>query len=94
MKTKLIKENLDFLESLESYFKTVTYSSYCRNLNKQDVEKLLAFWELYTGSKRQSFNSSCSRCIYSLVSDVAKIYFEYKQLGDERKKKQNSKSAS
>lgn len=94
MNTKLIKENLDFLESLESYFKTVTYSSYCRNLNKQDVEKLLAFWELYTGSKRQSFNSSCSRCIYSLVSDVAKIYFEYKQLGDERKKKQNSKSAS
>lgn len=94
MKTKLIKENLDFLESLESYFKTVTYSSYCRNLNKQDVEKLLAFWELYTGSKRQSFNSSCSRCIYSLVSDVAKIYFEYKQLEDERKKKQNSKSAS
>lgn len=93
MKTKLIKENLDFLESLESYFKTVTYSSYCRNLNKQDVEKLLAFWELYTGSKRQSFNSSCSRCIYSLVSDVAKIYFEYKQ-SDERKKKQNSKSAS
>lgn len=92
MKTKLIKENLDFLESLESYFKTVTYSSYCRNLNKQDVEKLLAFWELYTDSKRSSFNSSCSRCIYSLVSDVAKIYFEYKQ--SDVKKKQNSKPAS
>ena len=92
MKTKLIKENLDFLESLESYFKTVTYSSYCRKLNKQDVEKLLAFWELYTDSKRSSFNSSCSRCIYSLVSDVAKIYFEYKQ--SDGKKKQNSKPAS
>ena len=92
MKTKLIKENLDVLESLESYFKTVTYSSYCRNLNKQDVEKLLAFWELYTDSKRSSFNSSCSRCIYSLVSDVAKIYFEYKQ--SDGKKKQNSKPAS
>ena len=92
MKTKLIKENLDFLESLESYFKTVTYSSYCRNLNKQDVEKLLAFWELYTGRKRQSFNSSCRRCIYSLVSDVAKIYFEYKQ--SDGKKKQSSKPTS
>ena len=90
MKTKLIKENLDFLESLESYFKTVTYSSYCRNLNKQDVEKLLAFWELYTGSKRQSFNSSCSRCIYSLVSDVAKIYFEYKQSDGKKKQVRQS----
>lgn len=94
MNKKLIKENLAFLESLESYFKTVTYSSYCRNLSKSDVNQLLAFWELYTGSKRQSFNSSCSRCIYSLVADVAKIYYEYKQLEDERKKKQNSKSTS
>lgn len=94
MNKKLIKENLTFLESLESYFKTVTYSSYCRNLSKSDVNQLLAFWELYTGNKRASFNSSCSRCIYNLVADVAKIYFEYKQLEDERKKKQNSKSTS
>ena len=61
-------------------------------MSNNRVEKLLAFWELYTGSKRQSFNSSCSRCIYSLVSDVAKIYFEYKQ--SDGKKKQNSKPAS
>lgn len=92
MNKKLIKENLKFLESLESYFKTVTYSSYCRNLNKEDIKKLLAFWELYTGSKRSSFNASCSRCIYSLVADVAKIYYEYKQLKDG--KKQDSQPAS
>lgn len=94
MNKKLVKEHLEFLESLESYFKTVTYSSYCRNLNKQDVNNLLAFWELYTGKQRATFNPSCSRCIYSLVADVAKIYYEYKQLEDEKRKKQNSKSTS
>lgn len=92
MNKKLIKENLTFLESLESYFYTVTYSSYCRNLNKTDVDKLKSFYEQYTGKERVGFNANCSRCIYSLVQDVAKIYYEYKNT-EKPKTGKNTKSA-
>lgn len=70
---EIFKANKEFLENLLPNFKMAVKSQYCRNVSKEEFDKLTDIYFQLTGSKLIG-HYGCSRCIYNIVKSVGELY--------------------
>jgi hypothetical protein len=75
-------EDIKWLSSFESNFRTAINSNYSRNVLESQLRKMVDIYEKVTG-KKYSLCYHCSTQILYFLKDIGKIYFDAVQKGNE-----------
>lgn len=76
-------EDLKWLKSFESNFRTAINSNYSRNVLESQLRKMVQIYEQETG-KKYTLCYHCSTSVLYFLKDMGKLYFEKVQAGNEQ----------
>lgn len=75
-------EDIKWLKSFETNFRTAINSNYSRNILESQLRKMVDIYEKETG-KKYTLCYHCSTSILYFLKDIGKIYFDAVQTGNE-----------
>lgn len=87
----MTQEQFEKLGAVERNLHTMYKAQWCAYPGRENLEMMLGIWNEITGQERR-VDFGCGSCVTSLVSDIARLYFAYKEsLPAEEEPKKKSK---
>nr|DAV91394.1 MAG TPA: hypothetical protein [Bacteriophage sp.] len=91
---ELTKEQYEYLSKFDNRFKCAVRANYCRNIQKEDTERMRAIYEELI-EQPYKMNINCGTCVLNLIKRLGVYYFEYveklKTIEDEGANKEESR---
>lgn len=84
----MTKEDLEYLKTYETNFRTAIKSDYSRNVTATALYRMLEIYRLHTGLK-YTLCVHCSGAVLKFLKVIGTIYFEEVQKGNEPSLKDN-----